>query len=168
MVLAGPAEDATEWLRLDVAGREPRGLTRLGCALYDGAVGVALFLLYLGAVTRDQRFTTLAERGLRVALRDLRREPSALAGVGAFTGWSGVLYVLSHLVSVRGTNWARAEAHSVIHRIGRLVDHDRQFDVLGGAAGAILALLSVQDAALVDDALTVAVSDARSPILSHF
>jgi lantibiotic modifying enzyme len=45
----------------------------------------------------------------------------------------------------------------VIHRIGRLVDHDRQFDVLGGAAGAILALLSVQDAALVDDALTVAV-----------
>jgi type 2 lantibiotic biosynthesis protein LanM len=145
--LAVAGRDGTGWLCLAVHGADGASrVTSAGIDLYDGLPGIILALAYLGDVTGDAAYTTLA----RSALPTLRRTTAAFAHeltrVGAFNGWGSLAYLYAHLYSVWGDDDLLIEAEHATSRIAALVDHDEVLDIVGGAAGAALASLSLHSA----------------------
>jgi type 2 lantibiotic biosynthesis protein LanM len=68
---------------------------------------------------------------------------SQLASVGGFLGWGGLIYTYAQL----GGLWKRPDlidrAETCVPLLEALIPEDDSFDVLGGAAGAILALAAL-------------------------
>lgn len=115
-------------------------VTTIGSDLYSGNAGVGLFLALLASVTGDQAFRATAQAALQ----------KALAGISQCTDLSfhsGTLGIAWCAVRV-GTLLGDAE---LLERGAALLDtatasSEGPLDVIGGHAGAILALLALDDA----------------------
>lgn len=112
-------------------------LAPLTMHLYDGHAGVALFLAYLGKLTGEARYTGPAQAALATTLVQAEPLQASFPYVGAFNGWGGLIYTLTHL----GRLWDRLDlwdkAHELAAVAARHVAQDEQFDIIGGAAGCI-------------------------------
>jgi type 2 lantibiotic biosynthesis protein LanM len=147
------ARDGTlRWISLgQVPSSDRYQLQPLGPGLYDGYCGVALFLAALDFVARTDRYREITLgclRSLRDALRSFPpASSSAFArriGLGGATGLGSIVYALtrtSRFLSLpdlledagRAASWISSE----------LIAADRDLDIVGGSAGAILGLLSL-------------------------
>jgi type 2 lantibiotic biosynthesis protein LanM len=114
--------------------------------LYAGSAGLILTLAYLGSFGFDQ-YSDLARRALatlRLRLDDRGRE---ISSIGAFNGWGGIIYLLSHL----GALWNDPELFSyalrLVDRLPDLIEKDDALDLVGGCAGCIGGLLSLYQVA---------------------
>jgi type 2 lantibiotic biosynthesis protein LanM len=131
------------WIGLGLTKGGHWELSPLGMDLYDGLPGLALFLAYLGNVVHEERYTLLARKALATIRRQLSatRRHRAVAGLGGFTGWGGILYALAHL----GVLWREPDllafAVELTDELPALIEKDADHDVLGGSAGCIVALL---------------------------
>ena len=96
--------DDVSWIGLTHSNERYWSITPLGMDLYDGLPGVTLFLAYLGAITREERYATLAHDTLTTLRRQVERGRSFITSIGGFTGWGGLIYTLTHL----GTLWDQA------------------------------------------------------------
>ncbi|PZW29570.1 type 2 lantibiotic biosynthesis protein LanM [Thermosporothrix hazakensis] len=128
--------------------------------LYGGVAGITLFLAYLGAVSGEERYTTLARQGqesLTSRLKWLKERPAAL-GVGPFggNGVSGCIYLLSHLGALWNEPKLYREAEALADLLPEMVEHDELYDIIGGAAGGIGALLSLYAVAPSEKILSLA------------
>jgi type 2 lantibiotic biosynthesis protein LanM len=127
----------------EVAGANGGSVIRpMGPDLYSGLAGVALFLAWLGALTRDCSYTTSAGK----VLQTIRRQVAAragTAGIGGFSGWGSVVYSLSHIAVLLDDSSVQREAEALAGSLADSIDTDDQFDVLAGSAGLLLALLSL-------------------------
>jgi type 2 lantibiotic biosynthesis protein LanM len=154
LALAG-GEHAT-WVGLEYAhGRW--SLVPLGEDLYGGSPGVVLFLAWLGELTGAERWTALARRGLTTLTARLEETAPSVRTLGAFQGWGGLLYLFTHLAVLWRRPGLAAAAGQAMERMARLAPEDRDYDVIGGAAGGIGALLACHGAGVVERALEVAV-----------
>jgi type 2 lantibiotic biosynthesis protein LanM len=159
--LAVHGEDDVTWIGLNYMNEGNAAVKPLDRDLYDGISGVALFLAYLGAMTGEGRFTTLAQRAMTNVLRGIEGDRSGsrstLPLTGAFCGWGGVIYTLTHLSSL----WAKPalvdEAEKLVGLLPALIDQLEELDIIGGAAGCIGALLALYRAAPSDRTLAAAV-----------
>ncbi len=129
--------------------------------LYDGRVGVAMFLAALEHVTGGAGFRDLAYASifpLRKALRHPTPVPTGLNTLGGASGLGGQLYAL-----VRIGGWLGDEELLDLARrsarwfIPKRIAHDKSFDIFGGVAGGILGLLALSEADADGDALNSAV-----------
>lgn len=156
------------WIGLDWLGdSEVSQLVVLGPDLYNGACGIAVFLAAHAAVTGDVSSDALARAavaGLRSSL--VGRNPARTArslGVGAGLGLGSVIYGLAVIAALLEDdailNDARIAAELITDEI---IAADRQLDVLGGNAGAILGLLRLYRQTGDDDALCIAVKCGRA------
>jgi type 2 lantibiotic biosynthesis protein LanM len=136
------ANDAT-WIGLTPFKERQWAVLPLGTDLYDGLPGVALFLAYLGAISREERYTALAQAALAALRRQLERGRDSLTPVGGFTGWGGVIYTLTHLAALWEEPALLAEAEVVVELLPPLIERDEQLDVIGGAAGCLGSLLAL-------------------------
>ncbi|MFO0981517.1 MAG: type 2 lanthipeptide synthetase LanM family protein, partial [Planctomycetota bacterium] len=142
LALRGSGE--AQWIGLTLHDQKNWSLAPLGIDLYGGLPGLALFLAYLGDRTHDAGFTRLAREALVTMRQQVATYRHELPSIGAFDGWGGVVYVLSHL----GRLWREpalfAEAAALVDVIGSLLPAVNQFDIVSGAAGAIGCLASLQ------------------------
>ncbi|HEY0735246.1 MAG TPA: type 2 lanthipeptide synthetase LanM family protein [Herpetosiphonaceae bacterium] len=149
-------EDAS-WIGLTLERDSRWTLVPLSEDLYSGLSGVALFLGYLGATVAEPSYTTLAQAALTSLRRQIERDQSAIRLIGGFTGWGGIIYTLTHL----GALWSQPdllhEAEVLVGEVARRLDRDSHFDIISGAAGAILALLGLYHCTGAPSALAVAV-----------
>lgn len=127
-------------------------------SLYYGSAGVALFLAYLDSIRPDEKVRRAAELALADAVE---RVP---AGIGAFEGLSGRIYLLTHLAELWGDRGLLAQARDTSRKVDALIETDRDFDVLKGSAGVIAVMLGLQDAC--GEGLATAHRCARH-LLSH-
>ncbi|MDB9373348.1 type 2 lanthipeptide synthetase LanM family protein [Nodularia sphaerocarpa] len=134
--------DAT-WVGLALVDQRNWMLASSGVDLYTGLPGIALFLAYLGAVTHQERYTVLAQAAMKTLRHEVKQVKSAISSIGAFTGWGGLIYTLTHL----GVLWEQpeliAEAEETAALFPSLIEFDQQFDVIGGAAGCIVSLINL-------------------------
>src|SRR2546421_1525312 len=127
--------------------------------LYSGTSGIALFLAYLGLLTDEERYTTLA----RVALASTRlqvarqKERSEIAGIGTFQGLGTYIYLLSHLGALWNDPSLYQEAEEMIKLLPDVISKDEMIDVIGGSAGCIAALLSLYAVAPSQSTLATAI-----------
>ena len=98
----------------------------LGPHLYDGTSGIALFLWRLAEVTGERIFRLTAEAALRHALSKL-----PVGGSGLYAGAPGILLAASQM----GREITEAQA------LEATALRQEMFDLIGGSAGAIIALL---------------------------
>ncbi len=133
--------------------------------LYDGVCGVAVFLAALAKITGDREFRDLALstlQSLRKTLQntDPRFQPkiTKLLGNGGYAGVGSIVYTLVRVSQFLGepdlVKLARLAA-SLINK--ESIVSDRHFDLVAGAAGAILGLLTlhevIADPAVLDQAI---------------
>lgn len=135
-------EDAS-WLGLGVAKRGPYEIAPLGWDLYSGIPGVALFMAYLSAITRDERYYELARAASVTLRRQIETNRLLMDTTGIFSGWGGVIYVLTHL----GILWDQAslltEAEDIAGFLPGLIEGEENHDLIDGTAGCLAGLISL-------------------------
>ncbi len=161
-VLAIRDGEHVSWLRPD-----SRGLTPSDVGLYDGLSGIALFLAHLAARTGDGGAEELARSALATVRWHMGRNLQPLETIGAFAGLGGVLWTLTHLGLLWREPWLLEEAERMAgENLEPLVGDDRHFDLIGGAAGAIVTLLALHRHRPTPGTLALAVRCGEH-LLSH-
>jgi type 2 lantibiotic biosynthesis protein LanM len=148
----GGSRGGVTWFTVGViTGVQKYRLQEAGFDLYGGACGIALFLAALeqvsgGAGFRDLALTAL--QPLRAALR--RQHPDRLTweyGIGGTGGIGGFVYALTHVAGMLGEPVLLEEAGAAAALITPArIAADRAYDLVGGAAGAVLGLLALHRA----------------------
>jgi len=153
------SNDMVGWLGVTLLKEREWHLLPAAADIYSGTTGIALFLAYLGDLTGEKRYTELALLALRngrYQVDQLKKE-SNVGNIGGFSGLGGYIYLLSHL----GTLWhdptLYREAEELVRLLPDAIAQDQMFDVLGGAAGCIAALLSLYTVAPSQETLAVAI-----------
>jgi type 2 lantibiotic biosynthesis protein LanM len=136
-------EERVSWLGLSLLNERQWGLVPLGPDLYDGIYGILLFLSYLGSLTHEASYMTIARQAYHTLQEMTERQPQTQRLVGAFQGWGAKIYTLAHL----GQLWAEPslwdEAEQTVTLLAALIEQDQLHDIIGGASGCLLALLSL-------------------------
>jgi type 2 lantibiotic biosynthesis protein LanM len=149
--------DGVSWLGLTLTSANYWCPVALGANLYHGLAGVALFLGYLGGITGQERYTALAEGAMRTARRQVEHALKHVTTIGAFEGWGGSIYALTHL----GALWKQpelwAEAERIVGHLPDLIEQDERLDIIGGAAGCIGGLVSLYRCTRSEHALAAAI-----------
>ncbi len=154
------ARDAT-WLGTTVAGDDELAfqVDPVGPDLYMGTGGIAMFLAYLGHLTKEERFSRLAERAARTTRAAIEKD--AKRPSGGFLGVTSYLYVLSHLAALWNDPSVLPPLGPLLERVTATIPDDDSYDVIYGASGAILALLAIYDATGDERALVTAAAHGR-------
>lgn len=154
--LAFQEADGANWLGLAWANERNSSILPLRCGLYDGLAGVTLFLAYLADVSKQDRYATLAANSFRTLQRYWKDDEPWQRSLGAFSGWGGMIYTLTHL----GTLWNREdlleEAIRLAHAARPVISNEPVWDIEDGAAGCIAGLLALYDVTRDDDVLLTA------------
>src|SRR5262245_11358047 len=135
------------WIGLDCLGdAEVFQLVCLGPELYNGVSGIALFLAAHALVTGRRSSAELALAGVAHLRKNLKsRNAARMArslGLGGATGLGSIVYGLAVMAKLLGNDDLLADAHAAAKLFtDELIAADRQLDVIGGSAGAILGLL---------------------------
>ena len=114
--------------------------------LYSGASGIAFFLSCLSASSGEERFANLAQAGMSTVLRKLDAAPDQVRFIGLYQGWGSAIYALAHLGVWSRDATAIEAAERLVPRILERLESDTLLDVVGGAAGAVTALLALDRA----------------------
>lgn len=158
-------DDAT-WLGLMQEPGRAWFIDALGFDLDAGLPGVALFLAYLGARTKQERYTALAAAALTTMQQQMAERCDEVTMLGTFDGWGGAIYTLTHL----GVLWQRAdllaEAKAIAERVPEWLAEDDVYTVYGGAAGCIAALRCLAHVA-PSERVTAAALQCGAHLLKH-
>jgi class II lanthipeptide synthase len=151
------------WIGLDWLGdADVFQLVCLGPDLYNGVSGIALFLAAHAAVTGRQSCADLARAAVAHLRKNLKsRNAARMArslGVGAATGLGSVVYTLAVMSKFLSDDDLLADAQVAAKLVtDELIAADRQLDVIGGCAGAILGLLRLYRDSQAADVLNRAI-----------
>ena len=135
------------WIGLDWLGdSEVFQLVCLGPDLYNGSTGIALFLAAHAAATGDEESGELAPAGIAQLRKTLkgRNAPrlTRTLGIGAATGLGSIVYAFTVMAKLLKRRDLLADAQAAAELFtDELIAADKQLDVMGGAAGGVLALL---------------------------
>ena len=135
------------WIALDWSSdSETFQLICLDQGLYNGVSGIALFFAAHAAVTGCTPSRELALAGVAHLRRELGGRNGAAAArllkLGGGTGLGSIIYALAVMSKCLCDDRLLADAQVVAALItDDLIAADRQLDVMGGSAGAILGLL---------------------------
>jgi type 2 lantibiotic biosynthesis protein LanM len=151
------------WIGLEGPGdSEVSQLVSLGPDLYNGVSGIGLFLAAHAAVAQSTESEELALAAVSYLRKTLRSRNAArvarLLGVGGGTGLGSIVYAFASMAKHLGDTDVLADAHVAARLItDELIEADRALDVIGGSAGAILALLRLHHDSESDEVLRLAV-----------
>jgi len=145
------------WVGLTLADESHWSISPLTADLYDGLPGVALFLAYLGATSGERRYKDLAQRACATMLQRAETSKSFVRSIGAFDGWGGIIYALTHLGALWHDPKLVSTAAEFVAMLPPLIEQDEHFDIVAGAAGCIGSLITLHHHAPSQRTLAAAV-----------
>lgn len=151
------------WIGLDWLGdAEVSQLVCLGPDLYNGICGIGVYLAAHAAVTGNKASAELAQAALVQLRKNLKgRNAARMArslGVGGAVGLGSIVYALAVMAKGLQDDALLADARQAVELLtDDLIAADKQLDVIGGSAGAILGLLRLYRDTRSNDALRRAV-----------
>lgn len=163
--IRGPEGGAAWIVPHYIAQAERYQLSPAGFDLYDGAPGIALFMAAMAKVTGGVSYRNLAldaVQPLRMEVRHFGERTVQYMPIGGAGGIGSMVYGLSRIALLLDEEALLHEARMMAPWITPAkIEEDRSFDVISGAAGAILSLMALHDVAPDDGALETAVLCAR-------
>ena len=135
------------WVGLDwLVNSEFFQLVCLGPELYNGVSGIAIFLAAHAAVTGCEPSAELALAAISYLRKNLKsRNAARMArslGIGGASGLGSIVYALTTISKFLHDDELLADALGAAELFtDDLIAADKQLDVVGGSAGAILCLL---------------------------
>ena len=135
------------WIGLDWLGdADVFQLVCLGPDLYNGNSGIGAFLAAHAAVTGCSPSGELALAAIAQVRNNLKSRNAAhiarSLGIGAGTGLGSIVYALTIISKLLQNRDLLVDAHAVTELFtDDLIAADKQLDVIGGSAGAVLCLL---------------------------
>lgn len=155
--LAFRSNNGASWFTWKAVGNSHWDLEAMGATLYDGLAGMLLFFAYAEHVTGQQRYREIAEETLNTARYLWREDPENIDDIGLFSGWGGLIYVLCHVAVLWDDERLLDEARELQTQIAERVNRDENNDIVGGCAGAIVALLILHDLRPDESTLNIAI-----------
>lgn len=159
-------DGSANWIGLGYVPEAERfRLQVLNFGLYDGRCGVALFLAALDKVAREPRSRDLALRTLQPLRRQIQtfdlesqQRLSRLMGIGGGAGLGSLIYAFVKVSQFLNDATLLADAQALANWMTpELIAADKKLDIMSGAAGAILGLLSLykvtKDATVLEKAI---------------
>ena len=136
-------EDRCTWLapELGAPNASQQSSATLNATLYRGNSGLALFLSESHHRSDEALLRRTALGAMWQALRQGRSECTA-SELGLYSGSLGIALCAARVGSRLGDNKLVAAAASLVREVHRR-DPGREFDVVGGTSGGILALLAI-------------------------
>ncbi|HEY0928799.1 MAG TPA: type 2 lanthipeptide synthetase LanM family protein [Gemmatimonas sp.] len=146
--LALQRNEAVNWLGVSLVNDKHWSLQPLGDDLYNGRLGVALFLLECDRVLGHPEARALARRTLDSCVGRLAslvdgkpasaEHRSTMFRGSAFHGNAGEAFVLAHAARTWNLPHYATLAWSLLERSAEGIAYDDQLDVIGGVAGCAL------------------------------
>ncbi|HEX7333362.1 MAG TPA: type 2 lanthipeptide synthetase LanM family protein [Pyrinomonadaceae bacterium] len=165
-VLALQDEHNVNWVGLTAAGERTWTLMPLAEDLYNGNLGVCLFLAYLGQTTGEERYIALARKVLMKIPGRVKKIRARVNTIGAFNGLGGLIYTLAHTGALWDETSLIEAAEELVSGLPELIDQDKTFDIIVGSAGCIGGLLSLYHCTASPTAFNAAVQCAEH-LLTH-
>ncbi|GHO45401.1 type 2 lanthipeptide synthetase LanM family protein [Ktedonospora formicarum] len=137
-----------DWLSIATRGANRWGLYPSDIDLYNGQAGIIFYLAYLGNLTGEEKYSVVAKHALRMLRRQVkyRLQQDQRVNIGGYSGIGAYVYLLSHLGTLWNDPALFAEAEKYVETLAQEVRQDEMYDMMGGAAGCIAALLSLYHA----------------------
>ncbi len=135
------------WIGIDCLGdAEVFQLAPLGPDLYNGLSGIGVFLAAHAAVRGRDSSAGLALASIAHLRKNLKGRNAARVarslGIGGATGLGSIVYALTLMSKYLDARDLQTDAHVVVDLFtDDLIAADKQLDIIGGSAGAILCLL---------------------------
>jgi type 2 lantibiotic biosynthesis protein LanM len=126
-------------------------LQPIGYDIYNGRCGIALFLAALAALTGDEDAARLAKAAVRPIVQQLQTAAgtaylASMMNIGGLAGLGSLVYTLAKIGA-----WFQEPAF-IVHAgqaaeliSTQRIDQDGAYDVMHGAAGALLAFLALHE-----------------------
>lgn len=131
------------WFTWKAVGNSHWDLEPMGSTLYDGLAGMVFYFAYYSHVMEDNYYRQLAEEALNTARYLWQQHPEDIQDVGMFSGWGGIIYLLCHLSVIWNKQEYLDEAKEIELSLAARIVSDENQDIVGGCAGAIIALLTL-------------------------
>jgi len=168
------ADGSVTWIGLHFLPQANRfQLQPIGNSLYDGCPGIALFLGGLTKITGDNQWRDLCLGALQPLRRILldsdskSRQKLTRLGIGGAAGLGSIVYSLVRISQFLGDETLLADAKQVASLITRdRIAADQQFDLVAGAAGAILGLLTLHQVT-ADSGILAQATSCGEHLLNH-
>ena len=156
------ADGGATWFSLCFnTASERMNLSRMDDNLYDGRLGVALFLAALEHIADRPGYRDLALAAILPLRNALEQPVSPAAGrskLGGASGFGSQLYGLVRIADLLDDDELYDCARRIVDWfLPQRITRDSSFDVIDGTAGGILGLLAVSEARANGKALEVAV-----------
>lgn len=163
-LLAHASENHVSWIGLSAVSGDGWEFGTVGLDLYNGLPGIALFLAYLGLFCDDSSFTNLARccaNSLWTSQKNRHGLSDTGLQIGAFSDRGGLVFALIHLATVLKDKRMFELIDEMLEVMPEWIAHDGRYDILGGPAGLIGALLALCEVNNSRKALEVAVLAGR-------
>jgi type 2 lantibiotic biosynthesis protein LanM len=152
-------EELADWLGLVWLNERDWQVAPTGLDVAHGLPGILLFLSYLGQVTGEARYTTLAQAGLNTLRAVIKTNQAFLdqVSIGAFAGLGSCIYLFSHLAALWQDPLLLQEAEELVKLLPSKIEKDESFDLVDGTAGCLTSLLTLYEVAPSPQILLLAV-----------
>lgn len=126
-------------------------IMQLDYSLYLGSMGMALYYVEMFDTVGDSRYLTMAEEVVKMPMLEIDDLSDTINNysIGAFSGFSGRLYVLSKLATRTKKDIYTIYIDKYLTLLNRCIFQDRNFDIIGGTAGLLMTLLSIKESGIV-------------------
>lgn len=141
-------DGALGWIALEPDPAVNQFILRpLSDTLYAGNSGIAVFFAALYALTKKSHWKAAALNSLKQFRKQLHSDSkkwlAAQYGIGGMSGMGGILYALTQVAKLADEPDLLNEALVLIDYLEeRHIHEDKQYDIISGSAGLLLALLS--------------------------
>jgi type 2 lantibiotic biosynthesis protein LanM len=152
------------WSREHMLANPKREMDIVGDNLYDGAVGIGLFLAAVEHATKSglASLALAAVTPLLIELEERGEKTADALGIGGLSGLGSVVYGLAQMSRLLEDPRVLAGAERAARLVTqRRIAEDTALDITLGTAGALLALLSLYEIAPRDETLALAVTCAE-------
>lgn len=127
------------WHVTEISGRTTEELAAIGPSMYNGSVGVALFLARTNEFVGDELIAETIEGTLR-GLEEATERLYDHRQFGLYTGLGGVAWALAEIAPIVGDARLRARSDELLGHATELAEQNGEIDLLSGRAGLLVLL----------------------------
>lgn len=149
------------WLQIQSLNSAIYTTSIMDSSLYNGTAGIAIFLSAMNKLTPSKDLHNMVHKILRPISNCLCNAHSIVPdkiNLGIAAGLGGAIYSLVLAESLLEEDTLYKDTKNIIAKISnRIIEQDKNFDIIGGSAGMILSLLALYQKTTDELALSTAV-----------